>query len=121
VQKNAAFNISKLGVEVVAYYPDFYGSMNDSVNAGDASDRIMAKWNVSSEIPKAPHVFSDLPSNAISIPIPEDIVEMRAKSADEAKNERLRVRTQFLEAFKNEYKVIGFSKTSGYILSKEKQ
>jgi len=121
VQKNAAFNISKLGVDVVAYYPDFYGSMNDSVNAGDASDRIMAKWKVSSEIPPAPRIFSEMPPNAISIPIPEDIVEMRTKSADEAKNERLRVRTEFLEAFKNEYKVIGFSKTSGYILSKEKQ
>jgi hypothetical protein len=81
----------------------------------------MAKWNVSAEIPPAPRVFSELPPNAISIPVPEDIVEIRAKNAIGAKNERLRVRTQFLEAFKNEYKVIGFSKTNGYILSKEKQ
>ena len=119
VQKNAAFNISKLGVEVVAYYPDFYGSMNDLVNAGDASDRVMAKWNVSATMPPAPRVFSELPPHAISIPIPEDIVEMRAKSADEAKNERLRVRTQFLDALENGYKVVSFSKTDGYIFAKE--
>ena len=119
VQKNAAFNISKLGVKIETYYPDFYGSMNDSVNAGDASDRIMAKWNVSAVTPPAPPIFSDLPPKAISISIPEDIVAMRARSAEEAMHERLRVRMQFLEAFDNGFKVIGFSKRAGYILSKE--
>lgn len=119
VQKNAAFNISKLGVKVEAYYPDFYGSMNDLVNAGDASDRVMAKWNVSAAMPPALRVFSELPPDAISISVPEDIVAMRTRSAEEAKNERLRVRNQFLEAFENGYEVISFSKTAGYILSKE--
>ena len=119
VQKNAAFNISKLGVKVEAYYPDFYGSMNDLVNAGDASDRVMAKWNVSAAMPPAPSVFSEPPPDAISIFIPEDIVAMRARSADEARVERLRVRNEFLEALENGFKVIGFSKMSGYILSRE--
>ena len=119
VQKNAGFNISKLGVEIVNYYPDFYGQMEDLVNAGDASDRIMARWNVSADVPPVPILFSDLPPNAISISIPEDIVEIRARSAQDAMVERLRVRTQFLEALENGYKVIGFSKSVGYILSKE--
>ena len=64
-------------------------------------------------------VFSDLPPRAISISIPEDIVAMRARSAEEAMGERLRVRAQFLEAFENGYDVIGFSNTVGYILAKE--
>ena len=119
VRKNAGFNISKLGVEIAAYYPDFYGSMEDLVNAGDASDRLMAKWHVSADLPPAPLVFSDLPPRAISISIPEDIVAMRARSAEEAMGERLRVRAQFLEAFENGYDVIGFSNTVGYILAKE--
>ena len=119
VRKNAGFNISKLGVEVAAYYPDFYGSMADLVNAGDASDRLMVKWHVSADIAPAPLSYSDVPPGAISISIPEDIVALRARSADEAMAERLRVRAEFLEAFENGYKVIGFSNTDGYILAKE--
>ena len=119
VRKNAGFNISKLGVEIATYYPDFYGSMDDLVNAGDASDRLMAKWHVSADTPPAPRVFSDLPPGAISISIPEDVIAMRARSSKEAMDERLRVRKQFLEALENGYKVIGFSNADGYILAKE--
>jgi predicted GNAT superfamily acetyltransferase len=119
VRKNAGFNISKLGVEVAAYHPDFYGSMTDLVNAGDASDRIMVKWHVSADVPPSSNAASDLPHGAISIAIPEDIVALRARSSEEAMSERLRVRTQFLEAFANGYKVVGFSNTDGYILTKE--
>ena len=119
VRKNAGFNISKLGVEVAAYYPDFYGSMTDLVNAGDASDRIMVKWHVSADVPPSSKAISHLPDGAINIAVPEDIVAIRARSAEDAMVERLRVRTEFLEAFENGYKVIGFSNTDGYILAKE--
>ena len=119
VRKNAGFNISKLGVEVAAYHPDFYGAMTDLGNAGDASDRIMVKWHVSADVPPSSRATSDLPHGAISIAIPEDIVALRARSAEEAMVERLRVRNEFLEAFEKGYKVIGFSNVDGYILTKE--
>jgi predicted GNAT superfamily acetyltransferase len=119
VRKNAGFNISKLGVEVAAYYPDFYGSMTDLVNAGDVSDRIMVKWHVTADIPPTSNATSDLLNGAISIAVPEDIVELRAKSTEDAMVERLRVRTEFLSAFEDGYKVVGFSNTNGYILTKE--
>ncbi|CAB4662793.1 MAG: hypothetical protein F2640_03455 [Actinobacteria bacterium] len=119
MRKNAGFNISKLGVEVSEYYPDFYGSMTDLVNAGDVSDRIMVKWHVSADVPPSSRATSDLPHGAISIAIPEDIVALRARSAEEAMVERLRVRAEFLSAFENGYKVVGFSNVDGYILTKE--
>lgn len=119
VKKNANFNISKLGVEITAYYPDFYGSMPDLVNAGDASDRLLAQWNVTAEIPQGKADPATLPIGAITIAIPDDIVELRARSNDEAMSERLRVRAQFLEAFDNGYKVVGFSPADGYVLTKE--
>jgi predicted GNAT superfamily acetyltransferase len=118
VQKNAGFNISKLGVEIAAYYPDFYGSMTDLVNSGDASDRLMVKWHVSADIPPSSNALSHLPPGAISISIPEDIVALRARSAEEAMAKRLRVRAEFLEAFENGYTVAGFSNIDGYILTK---
>lgn len=118
VKRNARFNISKLGVEISDYFQDFYGPMTDLVNAGDASDRLMVKWQVSNGGPQSSNDFSEIPKGAINIAIPLDIVALRAKSAQEAMAERLRVREEFLTAFDSGYKVIGFSNAHGYILSK---
>jgi predicted GNAT superfamily acetyltransferase len=118
VKRNARFNISKLGVEISDYFQDFYGPMTDLVNAGDASDRLMVKWLVSSSGPQSSDDFSEIPKGAINIAIPLDIVALRAQSAQEAMAERLRVREEFLTAFDSGYKVIGFSNAHGYILSK---
>ena len=117
VRRNARFNISKLGVEISDYFQDFYGPMTDLVNAGDHSDRLMVKWLVSDDTTLLLNDFSEVPKDAISIAIPEDIVALRAKSSEEAMAERLRVRAEFLTAFDNGYKVIGFSNVHGYILS----
>ena len=92
--------------------------MTDLVNAGDASDRLMVKWQVSSSGPQPLNDFLEIPKGAINIAIPLDIVALRAKSAQEAMTERIRVREEFLTAFDSGYKVIGFSNAHGYILSK---
>ena len=39
VRRNAKLNIAKLGVDISAYFPNFYGDMPDALNAGDESDR----------------------------------------------------------------------------------
>jgi predicted GNAT superfamily acetyltransferase len=118
VKRNARFNISKLGVELSDYFQDFYGPMTDLVNAGDASDRLMVKWQVLNGGPQSSKDFPEIPKGAINIAIPLDIVALRAKSAQEAMAERLRAREEFLTAFDSGYKVIGFSNAHGYILSK---
>ncbi|RCG30711.1 GNAT family N-acetyltransferase [Sphaerisporangium album] len=46
VRRNAHFNITKLGARPEAYLPSFYGRMEDAVNAGDESDRLLAVWPV---------------------------------------------------------------------------
>ena len=51
VRRNVAFNVNALGARAVAFYPDFYGSMTDSINAGDASDRLEAVWDLSRPLP----------------------------------------------------------------------
>ena len=48
VRRNAYFNLVKLGATAVAFYRDFYGTMQDAVNAGDLSDRILIEWNLDS-------------------------------------------------------------------------
>jgi predicted GNAT superfamily acetyltransferase len=53
VRRNAAFNLNALGARAVAFYPDFYGPMSDTINAGDASDRLEAVWDLSRPLPSS--------------------------------------------------------------------
>jgi len=49
VRRNAFFNLSKLGAEIVEYHVNFYGAMSDGMNAGDESDRVLIRWRTDSE------------------------------------------------------------------------
>jgi len=46
VRRNAWFNIGKLGAGIGEYLVDFYGRMDDGINDGDESDRLLAVWPV---------------------------------------------------------------------------
>lgn len=45
VRRNAWFNLTKLGARIEGYEPDFYGPMNDGINAGDPTDRCLVVWD----------------------------------------------------------------------------
>ncbi|MFE0375610.1 GNAT family N-acetyltransferase [Streptomyces inhibens] len=49
VSRNAYFNLAKLGAAPSAYLADFYGAMQDGVNAGTESDRLMVRWELTGE------------------------------------------------------------------------
>ncbi|WP_343245145.1 GNAT family N-acetyltransferase, partial [Streptomyces sp. SID14478] len=46
VSRNAYFNLAKLGAVVEEYLPDFYGVMDDGVNQGQGSDRLLVGWDL---------------------------------------------------------------------------
>jgi predicted GNAT superfamily acetyltransferase len=46
VRRNAYFNIVKLGALPRAYFVDYYGPMNDGINAGDETDRLVSEWRL---------------------------------------------------------------------------
>src|SRR3954465_11015297 len=46
IRRNAHFNLHRLGAVVTAYLPDFYGSMDDALNAGSPSDRLHVVWHL---------------------------------------------------------------------------
>jgi predicted GNAT superfamily acetyltransferase len=48
VARNAQFNLVKLGAVVMAMHPNFYGAMDDIVNAGEESDRFEVSWHLDS-------------------------------------------------------------------------
>ena len=48
VRRNAFFNVQKLGATASEYLVRFYGTMSDSINAGDETDRLLISWDVTS-------------------------------------------------------------------------
>ena len=46
VRRNAWFNLVKLGATGIEYLVDFYGEMSDGLNAGQPSDRLLCRWDL---------------------------------------------------------------------------
>ena len=116
VRRNAKLNIVKLGVDVSAYYPDFYGAMPDALNAGDESDRLMVSWSTDIDEPKARELITHPKPDDILIEIPEDIVGIRSNNQSESMKWRRQVREQFMLAFGKNGKVVGFSTNNEYVV-----
>jgi predicted GNAT superfamily acetyltransferase len=48
IRRNAHFNLVKLGAEVTAFRPDFYGRLDDAISGNDPSDRFEVSWRLDS-------------------------------------------------------------------------
>ena len=116
VRRNARFNILKLGADVIAYHPNFYGNMADELNSGDESDRIVVRWDTTSSVPQSRSELTDIPYDAELIALPADIVEIRRSDPEASRRYRTEVRDAFLSAFEDGKKVIGFSALNEYVL-----
>jgi predicted GNAT superfamily acetyltransferase len=61
VRRNAYFNLTKLGARATAYHADFYGAMDDDLNGGDETDRVLVTWRLDgSDV-----VDASLPADAV--------------------------------------------------------
>ena len=116
VKRNAKLNLLKLGADVSAYYPNFYGEMPDALNAGDESDRLLASWKVQGDAPISRQEIIAVESTDILIEIPEDIVAIRESDLAENLRWRHKVCEQFTEALDKGGQVIGFSANSEYVV-----
>ncbi len=48
IRRNAYFNLVKLGARPVEYLPNFYGVMDDAINGGTETDRMLVHWDLRS-------------------------------------------------------------------------
>ena len=147
VRRNAHFNVNRLGVEVRAYHPDFYGVMTDAINAGDRTDRLVAWWVVDSErarlaaqgelrVPDhavmaseardlivicadgAPRVAE--PPHAgetVLVSLPDDVVSLRRADPDLGLQWRLAVRSALTSAFDVGLRVSAVTSAGAYVLT----
>jgi predicted GNAT superfamily acetyltransferase len=116
VARNAKLNLIKLGADISAYYPNFYGDMPDTINVGDKSDRVMASWKVAGDQPVAKSVITNPDKADTLIKIPEDIVTIRSEDISENLKWRHKVREEFMQAFEKGGKVVGFSANNEYVV-----
>jgi len=116
VARNAKLNLLKLGVDISAYYPNFYGDMPDELNAGDESDRVMASLKIVGDLPTPRTAISAPEKSAVLIAIPSDIVAIRGKDLAENLRWRRSVRDEFVSALARGGKVIGFSVNNEYVV-----
>jgi len=121
VRRNAYFNLAKLGADAVEYLVDFYGPMDDGINTGDESDRLLVRWNLRSEKAVAAaagrHVEPRPDAGAMLVQVPEDIVAIRRDDPTHARRLRREVREALGGAMSRGYHVTGFTRAFEYVLS----
>ncbi|MEP6818114.1 MAG: GNAT family N-acetyltransferase [bacterium] len=134
--RNAHFNLNRLGVTAGSYAVNFYGTdyatsplLTNVEPAGIDSDRLFAHWQLQS-----PRVISlangsvapgetvrDKPEATIDIPI--DWTKLCRESPVQARQEQLRVRAEFQQAFAAGLVAAGFERSTDpprYLLYPEK-
>ena len=111
VARNAHFNLRVLGARVTEYLIDHYGPMDDGVNRGDETDRVMVSWALAA--PPAPTPPDE--EVVASVEVPHDIETMRREAPADAAAWRVRVREQFLARLAEGLVVGGFDDVRGYL------
>lgn len=137
---NAAFNLGVLGATCSLYEVDMYGSRSDVLNAGMATDRLMAEWHTEGTPNPHPLAWPDTvaileskPADAakvrvvgaarpapidtphVSIEVPRSLAELKSRgSAIAAQEWQLAVREAFQRAFAAGYVAVGFSREDAY-------
>jgi predicted GNAT superfamily acetyltransferase len=147
VSRNAYFNLAKLGASVTTYYVSFYGQMNDDINGGDDSDRVLIDWSLDSpracsasvgelRTPEFESLLTDgaaialqVGSNGEPVPgdvsgekmlvgVPRDIVELRRTEPETAIAWRRATREVLQSALSDGYVIGGMTRTGYYVVEK---
>lgn len=114
VARNAHFNLTVLGARVTEYLVDQYGAMQDEVNRGDQTDRLLVSWAMAEPPAKPP-----TPDSVIAwVEVPADIEKLRFADPAASAFWRLTVREELITHFNNEMVIVGFDDQRGYLLGK---
>ena len=137
---NANFNFNRLGTTAGNYSVDHYGAMQDGINAGLASDRLEAQWQLDApkvidlaeggccpiepDLPDAIQMAvlekrgallyrqpRELEGMVYGVEIPIDIAELKARDISRAQQWQLYVRAAMTELLAAGYVVSGFIRT----------
>jgi len=145
VSRNARFNLVKLGAVAPTYLVDFYGPLDDGVNAGDETDRLSVVWSLTGDRAndaaegRHPEVEGpDLDTASVDsrlapdggplvardadtlwCRVPADVVAVRHAHPERAAQWRTAVREIFLSAIGDGYVATGMTRDGWYRLTRE--
>ncbi|WP_448809123.1 hypothetical protein [Agromyces bauzanensis] len=97
IRRNARMNLVRLGAEVLAFLPDFYGELRDAITGADRSDRFEVRWRLDSSRTARALARGPLPEWRAEggLPLVADYERVRAEDPDTA----VRLRDASREAF----------------------
>ncbi|MGW6564133.1 GNAT family N-acetyltransferase [Streptomyces sp. NPDC054975] len=133
IRRNAYFNLVKLGARPEEYLQSFYGAMDDAINGGDESDRVLTAWDLTA--PAGPYSL-DLPADVslavrnqdgrpvigptdaatVLVDLPDDIESLRRTDPDAARDWRLAVRHTLGGLLTEGARVVGFRDRRSYVI-----
>jgi predicted GNAT superfamily acetyltransferase len=116
VRRNAHFNVIKLGATVLGYHQNFYGELDDGINAGEQSDRVLVRWNVAGVAAPQANTFVEPTQTAVVIETPADIEQLRKTDRVQSDGWRARQRAAFESAQRAGLHVVGLSNDFSYVL-----
>lgn len=101
IARNAHFNLVKLGATVKGFFPDFYGDMDDVVNAGDHSDRFEVSWRLDADrvVAALEGREAEVDATGDLVAIPSDFASLRRLEPARARQIRLSTRDEFARLF----------------------
>jgi predicted GNAT superfamily acetyltransferase len=139
VRRNAHFNLAKLGATVRAYEQNLYGGLQDGINDGEETDRLVLQWTDGRSRPRRHQAAADLlhrqvpadfesrvaedgdvslrsdDGKVILVATPDDIEGMRVTDHKLALQWRAAVRDAFEQALSERYRVVGFTTDGWYV------
>jgi predicted GNAT superfamily acetyltransferase len=135
MSRNAYFNLAKLGADVVEYCVDFYGDMDDGINAGQGSDRLLVGWRIADPVGRTTSADGAVPllvdddgrpepqlaaaeAVRVTVAVPRDILAVRADDPDRARSWRVAVRETLGAEIGQGGRVVGFDPLYGYVVER---
>ncbi|MFG3102238.1 GNAT family N-acetyltransferase [Streptomyces sp. NPDC048182] len=137
IRRNAYFNLVKLGARPEEYLTSFYGAMDDSINGGDESDRVLTGWDLTAPPAGAGATQGcDLPGGAahglrddggrpvtvatdaeiVLVALPDDIEALRRTDPGAARAWRLALRDTLGGLLAEGARVVGLHERRHYVV-----
>jgi predicted GNAT superfamily acetyltransferase len=115
VRRNAWFNIEVLEAHVARYLRNFYGTLDDAINGGDETDRLLVAWPTD---PTVERPSGPADAETIRISTPDDIVRLRRTDPGAAHDWRLRLRAELGGELDAGGVVTGFTRDGEYVVAR---
>ncbi|SEQ69634.1 hypothetical protein [Microlunatus flavus] len=139
IARNAWFNLGRLGAHVETYLVDFYGRMDDGLNAGEESDRLLVHWPVDPDEvhPAAPdegrahaalavggdggpvaHPAVPVDAAVVTLAVPHDVEALRRSDRAVASRWRSAFRDAYADLHEQGWRVRRFAREGRYVLGR---